>query len=331
MAENAPAARGPVTVDVADAQARQMIVGMAVAGAFGVVAVAAAITGDVVGGTGVRVAAFLIGLVFTLIGVLPLLMWRVAFRRRRLVLDAGGIRWDDPDGSPWSVRWPELSRVELAAREPDTGGPRMSAAVHLLLYPAGPEFRDAHPEMRHLAVARAGAPDGAYLLPFGHAHRVVGPIDDGLTAFAPGLYRTPGTWVPVPGRPRAVVASVALLGACWLAAVVPAVLNAGASGKTVATVAFWTAAVALWLARIWLGGPLATGQMARFAPTLGAVLFLGILLIAAAGYSGGHPPDPSEDWVLLLLLLPGAAVFTAGRLLARDDVRAWSRARGQGR
>ncbi|MEV5826339.1 hypothetical protein AB0L25_12245 [Spirillospora sp. NPDC052242] len=319
-----------VTVDVADVHARQLVVGMAVAGFFGVVAIAAAVTGGVDGGTGARVAAFLIGAVFSLIGVLPLLMWRVAFRRRRLVLDASGMRWDDPDGSPWAVRWAELSRVRLSSPEPDTGAPRVASAVNLLLYPADPEFRDAHPEMEHLAVAEAGAPGVAYRLPFGHAHRVVGPIDDGLARFAPGMYRTPGTRVPVPRRPRAVTAGVSLLALCWSAAMTAAVLD-DASTRTVAMGALWTAAFTLWLARIWLGGPLATGQMARFAPLLGAVLFLGVLLIAAAGYSGGHPPDPGEDWVILLLLLPGAAVFTAGRLLARADVREWSKARGQGR
>ncbi|MFD0905214.1 hypothetical protein [Actinomadura sediminis] len=133
-----------VTVNVADLQARQMVVGMAVAGFFGAVAVAAAVTGNVDGGTGVRVAAFVIGLVFSLIGVLPLLMWRVAFRRRRLVLDASGIRWDDPDGRPWAVPWAELSGVRLANPEPDAGGTRVGPEVSLLLYPAGPEFRAAH-------------------------------------------------------------------------------------------------------------------------------------------------------------------------------------------
>ncbi|WP_026404567.1 hypothetical protein [Actinomadura rifamycini] len=319
-----------VTVDVAHVHGRQMIVGAAVAGPLGVVAIAAAVTGGVDGGTGVRVAAFVIGTVFALLGALPLLMWRVAFRRRRLVLDAAGMRWDDPRGRPWAVRWAELDRVRLVDPEPDTGAPRVASTVNLLLHPAGPEFRDAHPEMEHLAVAKAGAPGVAYRLPFGHAHRVVGPIDDALVRFAPGLYRTPGTWVAVPGRPWAVPAGVSLLALCWAAAMTAAVLD-DASVRTLAMGAFWTAAFTLWLVRIWLGGPLATGQMARFAPTLGAVLFLGVLLIAAAGYSGGHPPDPGEDWVVLLLALPGAAVFTAGRLLARADVREWTRARGQGR
>lgn len=326
-------AAGPpdsVTVDVADVHARQMVVGMAVAGFFGVVAIAAAVTGAVEGGTGVRAAAFAIGAVFALIGVLPLLMWRVAFRRRRLVLDAAGMRWDDPDGRPWAVEWSELSRVRLTGPEPGTGGPRAAPTVNLLLYPADPEFREAHPEMEHLAVEEATAPGVAYRLPFGHAHRLVGPIDDALARFAPGTYRTPAGRVSVPRRPWPVTAAVSLLALCWFAAMGSAVAD-DASTRTVAMGAFWTAAFTLWLARIWLGGPLATGQMARFAPALGAVLFLGVLLIAAAGYSGGHPVDPGEDWVILLLLLPGAAVFTAGRLLGRADVREWSRARGQGR
>ncbi|OLT12850.1 hypothetical protein BJF79_21385 [Actinomadura sp. CNU-125] len=318
-----------MSVDVANAQTRQIVVGAAVAGFFGVVAIAAAITGDVTGGTGARVAAFVLGTVFTLIGVLPLLMWRIAFRPRRLVLDADGLRWDDPRGRPWAVRWTELSGVEIVAPEPDTGAPRVSPSVHLVLTPASPGFRDAHPEMEHLA--RRAGPGVVYRLPFGHARRVVGPIDEGLTSFASGLYRSRLRPVAGPHRPRAVTASVALLGLCWLAAVSAAVLGDGTDGRTVAMAALWTAAFTVWLARIWLGGPLATGQMARFAPVLGAVLFFGVLLIAAAGYSGGHPPDPSEDWVLLLLLLPGAAVFAAGRLLGREDVRKWSEARAQGR
>ncbi|MBE1530261.1 hypothetical protein [Actinomadura algeriensis] len=331
MSGDAPAPGEPVTVDVADAQARQIVVGAAVAGFFGVVALVAAGTGNVTGGTGARVAAFALGAIFTLIGVLPLLMWRVAFRARSLVLDADGMRWDDPGGAPWTVRWAELAGVELVNPEPDAGTPKVAPPVRLVLTPASPDFRAAHPEMEHLAAETPAGPGVVYRLPFGRAHRVVGPIDEGLGSFASGLYRSRIGRNPVPRRPPAVAASVTLLALCWLAAVTSAVLRDDVDGRTLAMLAFWTAAFTVWLVRVWLGGPLAIGQMARFAPTLGAVLFLGILLIAVAGYSGGHRPDPSEVSLLLVLLLPGAAVFTAGVLLRRADVRAWTAARGQGR
>ncbi|MFD0905213.1 hypothetical protein [Actinomadura sediminis] len=184
--------------------------------------------------------------------------------------------------------------------------------------------------MEHLAVDKPGEPGVAYVLPFGRAHRVVAPIDDGLNRFASGMYRSPGERTPVPRRPRAVTAAVTILALCWSAPMAAAVLGDEATAGTIAMAAFWTAAFTLWLVRIWLGGPLATGQMARFAPVLGAVLFFGILLIAASGYSSGHRPEPG-DLRLLPLLLPGAAVFTAGRLLARADVRKWTESRGQGR
>ncbi|MFV2173478.1 hypothetical protein ACFHW2_41790 [Actinomadura sp. LOL_016] len=336
MAENAPGPPGPVTVDVADVQGRQMVVGMAVAGSFGVVSVAAAVTGNVDGGTGVRVAAFLIGLVFSLIGVLPLLMWRAAFRRRRLVLDATGMRWDDPDGIPWAVRWSDLSEVAFSFPGPDTGAPGIPSTVHLAFRPADAGFRDEHPELNHLAAATGDASgDEAgveYRLPFGHAQRVVGPIDGALSAFAPGLYRREGAEVPPPRpRPPAVAVSVGILGAYWASLMVIAVLRDGGDLKTLGMLAFWTTLVAVWLARIWAGGPLAVGRMAGFASTLGAVFLLGMLLLGVVLFESLRDESLTELWVFLPGLLTGAGLLVAGRLLARTDVGKWSETRGQGR
>src|SRR5690606_32527917 len=218
MRGDTPPPPGPVIVDVGTAQARQMSVGSAVAGGIGVVAVAAALTGDVEGGTGTRVTAFLIGAVFTLIGALPLLLRRIAFRPRRLLFDSTGLRWEDPQGAPWAVGWAELAEVTLGYPAPATGSARLGSAVNLTLRPADPAFHEAHPEMEHLAVP-AGDGSRSYRVPFGHALSVVGPADRALRHYAPGVYRREGPEIPAPrDRPTAVKVSVAIVGCYWACA-----------------------------------------------------------------------------------------------------------------
>ncbi|XRQ12516.1 hypothetical protein ACN3XK_16960 [Actinomadura welshii] len=322
--------RDPVTVDVGAAQTRQIVVGATVAGALGVLALASVVTGNVEGGTGARVAAFVIGLVFALIGVLPLLMWRIAFRPRRLVLDADGVRWEDPEGSPWAVRWPELGRVTLSYPAPDYDSPRVSSAVNLDLRPAEPGFRDAHPEMGHLIVRGV---DG-YRVPFGHAHSVIGPLDGALRSFAPAIYRREGPEIPVPrDRPRAVKAGVGLLACYWGASMTIGFVAGGYRLWNLAVMLFWTSLVAWWLVRVWAGGRTAVRLMAGLAKALGVVFLVmmaGFLLILATALDAVDVLGFGILWAFLPGLASGTALLVSGRLLSRDDVRAWSASRGWG-
>ncbi|TDC52710.1 hypothetical protein E1281_18745 [Actinomadura sp. KC345] len=322
--------RAPVTVDVGSAQTRQIAVGGVVAGAIGIIAVVSALTGNVDGGTGTRVAAFVIGLVFTLIGVLPLLLWRVAFRPRRIHFNADGLSWDDPSGAPWTVRWSELGEVTLAYPAPDVRTPGVTSSVTLDLRPAEPGFREAHPEMEHLAAA-AGAPRGGHRVPFGHARSVVGPIDRALRTFAPSVYRREGPEIPEPrDRPRAVKLSVGMLGCFWGSLMVVALVLDGATLMTLAMVVFWTSLFAWLLVRVWAGGAVAVGRTAGLSKAIGVLYLVTIallgLIVAPAGEIRSLP--------VLLAFLPGlvsaAALLTIGRLLSREDVRTWCAGRSWG-
>ncbi|QFG21166.1 hypothetical protein [Actinomadura sp. WMMB 499] len=330
-------AAGPgtaVTVDVGRVQGGQIVLGSGVAGVLGAASIVAAITGHVDGGTGVRVVVFVVGIPFALVGILPLLMWRAAFRRRRLVLDAEGIRWDDPGGLPWTVRWPELAEVAFVYGPAHTGGPGPDPSIELLLRPADPD--GVLPGMMHLA---AETPDGeaVYRLPFGHARGVAGPIDRGLAAFAPGIYRRHGPEIPpARSRPRAVVASVGLLSLYWAAALAAAI-GAGAVAADgrhavfgTAMTAFWTAVVALWLRRVWTGGPVAVGITARLATVMGVLFLGGTALLGLIAFEVLRQDGLIGFWVVLPGLLGGAAMLAAGRLLLRDDVLEWVAERGAG-
>ncbi|TDC81328.1 hypothetical protein [Actinomadura sp. 7K507] len=323
--------REPVSVDVGNAQTRQIAVGGTVAGAIGLIAVISAITGNVDGGTGTRVAAFAIGLVFTLIGALPLLMWRIAFRPRRILFDAGGLRWDDPTGSPWAVPWSELAGVTFTYPEPSTGGERLASSVNLDLRPAEPGFRDAHPEMEHLAAASGNGPAGGYRLPLGHTQSVVGPIDRALRTFAPAIYHRRGPEVPAPrDRPWAVKLSVGMLGCLWGSLMVFALVVDGSTLMTLTMVVFWTSLFAWWLARAWAGGAMAVGRMAGLTKAIGVLYLVTIALLGLIVASSVE----IRSLPVLLAFLPGlvsaAALLTVGRLLSRADVRTWCASRSWG-
>lgn len=60
------------------------------------------------------VPAGIVAGILVLLGLVPILGRKVFLRRRRVLLDAAGIRWDDPSGS-WAVRWDELAAVAVSS------------------------------------------------------------------------------------------------------------------------------------------------------------------------------------------------------------------------
>lgn len=202
-----------------------------------------------------------------------------------------------------------------------------------MLSPAAPDFRDDHPEMEHLAEEAAGEPGLAYALPLGNAQRFVGPVDDALTAFAPGIYVRDGREVPRGlGRPWGVVVAVALVAAFWIPSMGYATLwsSSGGDATDVAMGSFWTAVMVAWLARVWAGGTLAIGFMAWTARFLGAAFLIVMVLYGGMTLSS----DNSERADLLRPasgVLLGAGLLVSGLLLRRAGVREWSEARTQGR
>lgn len=340
-----------VSINVAAAHTRTIALGCGLSGLLGLVAVVSVFTDDVSGGTGTKVGVFVVGSIFLLFGLLPLLTWRVAFRRRRLVLEPCGIRWDDPQGKPWQVAWSELATVKVVLRH----RPR---SVTLFLEPGDVEnFRQRHPDMSHL-VDPSGSGE-RYLLPLGPVLRKVAPIDRGLRAFGGGVYagpdvadqpRTPPGRLPEvpielaenltenegfasrPPRPMAVEVSIGLVVTYWLTALVLYGLSgADLSLRDAAVAGFWTVILGLWLWRVWLGGAMAISRLRILTLVVGGGSFVGMLWISGLILTSGLDSLIDEfTGSVIAALVPGtlmsAGLVVAGLLLNRRDVKNWSRA-----
>jgi hypothetical protein len=131
------------------------------------------------------------------------------------------------------------------------------------------------------------------------------------------------------GRPLTLVLAVVLFAAFWTASAGTAVWGVtrgrtdGAAGA-IAGVTFWTAVVALLLWRVWRGGPNATRFMARAGTAIGAVMLAGMVAFAVLMVAMPPGGSPLTDVVYFLPgVCAGAALFTAGVLLRRREVREW--------
>lgn len=193
----------PVIIDVGATATKQLVVGSIVLGAIGGIALVSGLIGAVDGGSGGAIAAVAIGAVFLLLGLLPVLMRKKAFRPRKLIFEPAGLRWDDPQGRPWAVGWNELAAVSIskhgkleikqeslndkivgAATDKLTGE---NVLIRLDLYPSDRGFRARHPQMEHLWEMHDVK--NGYRLPLGRNATYVQPIAHALARFAPQIYR----------------------------------------------------------------------------------------------------------------------------------------------
>ncbi|WP_219508262.1 hypothetical protein [Nonomuraea ceibae] len=121
-------------------------------------------------------------------------------------------------------------------------------------------------------------------------------------------------------RPPALRLAAGLLAVFWLGLAGGAVLVWGTAAAPFEIFAgvFWSSVWCFWLARVWLGGPMAIGLMRVAVLGIGSVLLVGAVL--AAGISGGGV-YPSQG------IGAGAALcgVAGGLLLGREDVKRWSR------
>lgn len=193
----------PVVLDVGKTDGRKVIIGSIVAGSIGLIAIISGLVGAVDGGSGAAIAAIVIGALFLLPAVFTIARRDKVFRPRKLILEPGGVRWDDPHGAPWAVPWSELAAVAISKHSPKQVGPESvsdkiagaasekivgeRAFVRLDLYPADPGFAGRHPEMAHLW-ERQGVQNG-YRLPLGSNVKFIPLIAQGMGRFAPNVYR----------------------------------------------------------------------------------------------------------------------------------------------
>lgn len=183
----------PVVLNVAAASNVKIIVGCVIAGVIGLVTVVSVLLDKVEGGTGARIVGGVIGSICLLAALVPLLTFPITFRPRKLVVEPAGIRWDDPRGKPWALRWQELGAVAISTAEKVTRGTgsgfsTSTTLVRMDLWPRDPGFPTRHPEMQHLW--QASGAKGCYRLPLGPNRKFVTPLDAALRGYAPpGLYR----------------------------------------------------------------------------------------------------------------------------------------------
>ncbi|MET8866034.1 hypothetical protein ABZW11_24115 [Nonomuraea sp. NPDC004580] len=185
-----PAPPPPVIIDVARDTKTKSVIGASVAGGIGLLAVVSALTGQTTGGSGTAVAVGIVGAIFLLIGLLPVLTWKKLSRPRRLVFDAHGVRWDDPQGQPWGAAWQELAGVGISR----TQQRRVKLADYILrktmvrldLFPADPGFRQRHPEMEHLWEFHTVK--NGYRLPLGSNPKYVPVIERAMRQYRPAAY-----------------------------------------------------------------------------------------------------------------------------------------------
>lgn len=160
---------------------------VALCGGLGVLGIVASLTGGVAGGDGVRIAVIVVSLIFFAIALAPLLMARMLTRPRKLIIDPGGIRWDDPRGKPWSVPWGELAGVSISTASKYNQDFTRRTLARVDLFPGDEGFRERHPEMAHLwEVSDAKQ---SYRLPIGQYGKHAVEIDQALRTFAQAKYR----------------------------------------------------------------------------------------------------------------------------------------------
>ncbi|GAA3204684.1 hypothetical protein [Nonomuraea helvata] len=180
----------PVVIDVGRDAKVKALIGGSVAGAIGLISIFSAFTGQTTGGSGSAVVVLILGLVFLLIGLLPIIAWRKISRPRRLVFDGFGVRWDDPQGRPWAVPWNELSGVGISR----TQQRRVKLADYLIrrtmvrldLFPADHGFRARHPDMEPLWEFHTVK--NGYRLPLGSNPKYIPVIEHAMRQYRPAVY-----------------------------------------------------------------------------------------------------------------------------------------------
>ncbi|WP_433871951.1 hypothetical protein [Saccharopolyspora sp. CA-218241] len=181
----------PVVLDLGGRAAAQILVGGALAGGIGLLALGGVVFGGTGGDTVGLVIGSTIGLVFLGIGLLCLLGWRRATRPRHLLFEPEGIRCSDPGGTSWAVRWEELSAVTISRTQERavqlSDHLTRRTLVRLDLHPADPAFRQRHPEMDALLAAHPQRQ--AYRYGLGHAADWIPHIERGVRQYRPQLFQ----------------------------------------------------------------------------------------------------------------------------------------------
>jgi hypothetical protein len=174
----------PIVFDVRKSTRRHLVTGAVIGAVLGVPALVSGVVGlfaddpPVVG----LAVMIVLGLLLSAMPVITIARWKVMQRPHQLVVEQPGIRWDDPRGAPWAVRWSELDIVMVHGELTHDGVP----LVCLRLHPGDPHFAARHPEMAHLVDPFSER--GVYRVSLTIDDTFVPRLDDALTTFAPDTY-----------------------------------------------------------------------------------------------------------------------------------------------
>ncbi|MGJ7907257.1 hypothetical protein ACOQFL_12335 [Actinopolyspora sp. H202] len=185
---NSPAAGiTPAVFDLGKRLRRNALVGALVLGPFGVLVLLGSITNNVDGPMAARVFSGIFGAVLIGVAVLIALLWPVISRTQQLVLEHTGLRWHDPRGRPFTIRWQELAEIVVHRKWKPSRFGRSLAQVWVELHPAGHDFRRRHPELEHLLRNEETQPH--YRLTLGPNKSAATIVDEGLRRFQPRLHQ----------------------------------------------------------------------------------------------------------------------------------------------
>ncbi|MBA9006192.1 hypothetical protein [Thermomonospora cellulosilytica] len=130
---------------------------------------------------------------------------------------------------------------------------------------------------------------------------------------------------PVPRRPWQVPAALTIIGLFWVGSMtvgMPDMIGDEDFGTQLAYMIGWTAVLALWMWRIWAGGPMAIRQMVTLATGFGALIMVGSVLVTV-----GLPDEYRDPLDVVVPVLVGGALLAAALLLRRPAVAEWARGR----
>jgi hypothetical protein len=187
-----------LVIDVGRANNRRLVIAWALLIPICLSAIICGVAEVIRGRTGGGLGAVAFGVLVLVLGLVALLVRRRTFLPRQVVIEQAGIRWDDPKGRAWAVRWQELAAVAFTRLEPAVTGLEtvrdrvLDAAVertlgervlvHLEMYPADPSFHGRRPDLAHL-----WKKDRLRLQLGFNAHQLP-QLDAATRYFAPGRY-----------------------------------------------------------------------------------------------------------------------------------------------
>jgi hypothetical protein len=183
-----PVSPDAVVIDMRARNIPRVIAGAAVSAVLGIAGLIGSISAfadsEIVGG----IIALIIGIALTGIALLAIFNWKKVSRPHRLIFERPGVRWDDPQGTPWAIPWSELRGVGISRTKERVVSLSNAVArrtmVRVDFFPANPEeFKMKYQNMAHLAHA-----NGRYRLPFGDAAKLIPIVESGMMRFAPQLF-----------------------------------------------------------------------------------------------------------------------------------------------